>query len=70
MKKRELTRVGAVVKKRLIDVGMTQGRLAKKIGTSDQYLNLILYGQRSGKKYLSKIFVVLNIDPNAIQQSA
>ncbi|MEK8131470.1 helix-turn-helix transcriptional regulator [Paenibacillus filicis] len=70
MNKRELTPLGAEVKKRLIDIGMTQGQLAEKIGTSDQYLNLILYGQRSGKKYLSKIMTELGIDPDTIRQPA
>lgn len=70
MKKRELTPFGVIVKKRLIDVGMTQVQLAEEVGTSGKYLNLILYGDRSGKSYVPKIARALGIDLDTIGRSA
>ncbi len=60
---RELTPFGAEVKKALVDRGMTQTALAKKLGVSPKYINLIIYGERSGKKYLPAIITILGIDP-------
>lgn len=68
--KRTLTSLGVIIKKRLIEVGMTQVQLAKEIGTSNKYLNMILYGDRSGEKYLNNIFRVLNIDPELLKKIA
>lgn len=62
MKERELTVFGAEVKKRLIDKRMSQVELAKMVGTTKQYLNLILYGERSGEKYIGNIVKVLELD--------
>jgi transcriptional regulator with XRE-family HTH domain len=70
LKKRELTPIGVVIRKRLIDEGMSQVELAEQIGTSKVYLNLILHGDRSGKKYLPKIFATLGIDPESIKRTA
>ncbi len=50
-----LTDFGRDVKKRLIELGMTQRELAEKIGTSSQYLNAILNGRKTGEKYVPKI---------------
>lgn len=50
------------VKKRLVDLDMTQAELAKEIGTSQQYLTSILSGKRSGKTFLNKINAILQID--------
>lgn len=50
------------VKKRLVDLDMTQVQLAAEIGISKQYLTTILSGRRSGKTYLNKINAVLQID--------
>ncbi|UQZ83293.1 helix-turn-helix protein [Paenibacillus konkukensis] len=69
-KKRELTPVGKVVKKRLIEVGITHRQLAQKIGTSEQYLNSILFGARSGRNYLPKIARVLDLDLESLKVSA
>ncbi|EPR07787.1 helix-turn-helix domain-containing protein [Ruminiclostridium papyrosolvens] len=70
MRKRQLTQFGMTVKKRLIEKGMTQVLLAEKVGTSNKYLNLILYGDRTGEKYIHKIISVLEIDPEELQKSA
>ncbi|AEG60385.1 helix-turn-helix domain-containing protein [Desulforamulus ruminis] len=70
MQKRKLTQVGIIIRKRLIEVGKTQVQLAKEIGTSKIYLNHILHGERSGKKYLAKIFSILGIDPDSVKRTA
>lgn len=62
MEKRKLTPFGMKVKKRLIEKEMTQVELAKLIGTSNKYINLIIHGERSGEKYLQRIANILEID--------
>lgn len=52
---------GVEVKKRLIELDMTQRELAKKIGVNENYLTDILRGRRSGKKYQAAIRSVLGI---------
>ena len=69
-KKRKLTAFGAVVKKRLIDKDMTQVELAEILGTSNRYINMILYGERSGEKYLQDIIKVLELDPEILEKIA
>lgn len=65
MKKRELTEFGVAVKKRLVEMGQTQRQLAEAIGIQHVYLNIIIHGQRSGKKYIKAISNYLNLDPTA-----
>lgn len=57
-------------KKTLIEKGMTQVRLAQEVGTSNKYLNLILYGDRSGDKYLPMIVKILELDPKHLKKIA
>lgn len=59
LRQTKLTPFGVEVKKRLIDLNMTQVELALRVGTSNQYLNKILCGERSGKKYIEKISEIL-----------
>ncbi len=54
-RKRKLTDYGIEAKKRLLELGMTQKELAKKIGVSESYLADVFYGEKLGKKYISKI---------------
>ncbi len=61
MKSRKLTPFGAEVKKNLIDRQMTQRELAENIGASPKYINLIIYGERSGKKYIPAISTLLGL---------
>lgn len=70
MKIRKLTAFGATVKKKLIDLDMTQVQLAEAVGTSNKYLNLILYGDRSGEKYKNSIIRVLGLDPEELKETA
>ena len=55
MKRRKLTPFGEKVKRKLVEVNMTQKKLAEALGTSEVYLSMILYGERSGKKYIPGI---------------
>ncbi|NPV89793.1 MAG: helix-turn-helix transcriptional regulator [Firmicutes bacterium] len=69
-KKRELTAFGVMVKKALIEKQMTQVQLADIVGTSNKYLNLILYGERSGDKYLDSIARELDLDLGNVKKIA
>ena len=66
MKRRKLTPLGAEIKKSLVDRQMTQRELAEKIGVSPKYINLIIYGERSGKKYIPEIVSLLGLDSNIV----
>ncbi|MBS3994811.1 MAG: helix-turn-helix transcriptional regulator [Alkaliphilus sp.] len=61
MKKRRLTPFGDKVKERLIQMNMTQKTLAETVGTSNVYLSMILYGERSGEKYIDAIKEILDL---------
>jgi cyanate lyase len=62
MKKRRLTPFGEKVKERLVEINMTQKKLAEKIGTSDVYVSMILYGERSGNMYIDAIKETLKLE--------
>lgn len=64
-KRPALTPFGRKVKKRLIDRNMTQVELAALVGCDEQYINKILYGKRSGRKYRAKIADILDIPLDA-----
>lgn len=53
---------GIKVKKKLVELNMTQRELAKRLQMNENYLTDILSGRRSGKKYKSKIIEILKID--------
>lgn len=59
---REYSQFGKLIKKKLIDNGMTARQLADALGTTPQYLNKILHGERSGGKYIADIRKILEID--------
>jgi len=59
-----------IVKKRLIEVNKTQKELAQEIGASEKYLYLILYGYRSGEKYLPGIEKALGLDLQPYKRTA
>lgn len=69
-KKNSLHPLGAIVKKRLIELNKTQRELATEIGTSDKYLNMIFYGRRSGNKYIGAMEKVLDINLGAYKKTA
>lgn len=53
---------GRIVKKRLIDLGMSQRELAKRVGVNENYLTDVLNGRKPGFKYRGAIISVLNMD--------
>lgn len=61
MKRRELTAFGMMVKKRLIELNMTQRQLAETVGIGEVYLNVVLHGERSGRKYKQAIIEYLDL---------
>lgn len=65
----KLTKFGKLVAKALTDKDMTKTQLADEIGTSPQYLSYILYGVRSGEKYLPLIVATLELDPRKVERA-
>ena len=59
---RQITPMGKEIKRRLVDLEMSQEELATSVGCSPQYINHIIYGERSGEKYLEQIFLILGMD--------
>lgn len=59
--KRQITPFGKTIKLRLVELEMSQEELAAMVGTTAQYINHIIYGERSGEKYIDEIKRVLQI---------
>ena len=57
---------GKVVKKRLIELEMTQAELAEMLGMTRQDLCRMLKGRRPGYKYRQKMLKVLKIDEHDV----
>ncbi|WP_347708638.1 helix-turn-helix transcriptional regulator [Clostridium sp. D53t1_180928_C8] len=53
---------GIIVKKRLVELKMTQRQLAKNIGMNENYLTDILAGRKSGTKYRDSIIKEIDLD--------
>ena len=64
----KLTPLGKYVTKALINKEMSKTQLAEVVGTSPQYLSYILYGNRSGEKYLPAIVAALELDPKKVEK--
>ena len=60
-KGKRLTAFGKVVKKRLIDLDMSQAELARAVGTSSANLSYILYGDRSDAAWAPRIETALKL---------
>ena len=67
--KRELSPLGKLVVKALTERDMTKTELAQEIGTSPTYLSYILYGVRSGEKYLPAIIAALELNPEKVRKA-
>jgi cyanate lyase len=65
----KLTKFGKLVVKALTDKDMSKTELAAEIGTSPQYLSYILYGVRSGEKYIPLIVAALELDPRKVERA-
>ena len=63
---KRLTPFGKYISKALTDKDMSKAQLAAAIGTSQQYLSYILYGDRSGEKYIPAIIAALDLDPQKV----
>lgn len=63
----KLTPLGKYITKTLVDREMSKAELAEKIGIAPQYLNCIIRGVRSGKKYIPRIITVLKLDPEVVK---
>lgn len=61
MRKGTIPIFGVRVKKRLIELNMTQRQLAGEIGVNENYLTDILQGRRFGTKYRDAINQRLNL---------
>lgn len=64
----KLTKLGKLIVKTLTDKNMTKTQLAEAVGTSPQYLSYILYGTRSGEKYIPAIIAALELDPRKVEK--
>ena len=53
---------GLEIRKRLLEIDMTQKELAHLVGTSEAYIWHITHGRRRGNKYIDKIMSVLEMD--------
>lgn len=60
-KGKKLTAFGKQVKKRLIDLDMTQAELAQAVGTSSANLSYLLYGDRSDEAWAPRIETALRL---------
>lgn len=61
----KLTPFGREVRKRLIDLDMSQVELGRRIGCSRHYVWRILTGDRTGDKYVDAIRRVLSMRDDA-----
>ena len=53
---------GIEIRKKLLELGMSQKELASQIGASENYIWHITHGRRKGTKYMSKITEILKLD--------
>lgn len=65
----KLTKLGKLIVKTLTDKNMTKTQLAEAVGTSPQYLSYILYGTRSGEKYIPAIIAALELNPRKVEKA-
>lgn len=66
---KKLSPLGKMISKALVDRDMTKGQLAQAVGMAQPYLSYILYGERSGEKYLPAIVAVLKLDPQKVDKA-
>lgn len=64
---RELTPFGRWVKTQVIDQGKTIDGLAKEVGTSKDYLSVIIHGVKPGRKYIHPIIKALDGDSEMLK---
>jgi transcriptional regulator with XRE-family HTH domain len=69
-RKKKLAPIGKLIRKRLIELDMTKKDFANAIGANYSYVTYILYGERSGAKYMDKIADVLKLDADKLKKTA
>ena len=62
MSNRVYSGTGKKIKKGLIDKDLSARQLAEMVGTTPQYLNKIIHGERGGNKYRDDICRILGIE--------
>ena len=70
IRKKKLAPIGKIIRKRMIDLDMTQKTLAALIGSNYSYVTYIMYGERSGAKYMDRIAEVLKLDRDKLTKCA
>ncbi|MBN4067771.1 MAG: transcriptional regulator [Alkaliphilus sp.] len=60
-KKKTLPYNSIRIKKRLVELNMTQREFAESIGMNENYLTAVLNGRRSGRKYMNIIMTKLGL---------
>lgn len=60
--KKRLTAYGIAIKKRMLELNMTNDELAAKLGVDKSYVSRILYGVRSGRKYATQLSEMLGVE--------
>ena len=62
MSNRVYSSTGKKIKKGLVDKDLSARQLSEMVGTTPQYLNKIIHGERGGNKYMSDICRILGIE--------
>ncbi len=70
VRKKKLSPIGRIIKKRLIDLDMSKKTFAQLIGANYTYVTYIMYGERSGAKYMDKIARVLKLSLEDLKNCA
>lgn len=60
--KKRLAACGITIKKRMLELGLSNMELANMLNCNESYVCRILYGERSGRKYMTRISEILGID--------
>jgi len=55
------TEFGKQIKKRLVDLDMTQTELGNQVGCGRKYIVKILTGERSGERYMEELCRILGM---------
>ena len=63
-----VTDFGKVIKKRMIDIDMTQSELARKMGVSSPYVGEILRGTRKSENAQRKVCEAVGIDYDELKK--
>lgn len=63
-KKNPPTPVGLAVKKRLLDLNLSQRDLAERLDVGESYVSMILSGERNSSDFMEKILNEIGLDGN------